>query len=664
VIQLLKKIFQLLNLKQFQGKKNEKDKKQLSKDQPGLEKGSPDIRDHIAPSLAKELAPKELTGFNEKAGDYIVEVGATSELARFFRSFTATMKTSTTYAGMYNQLYQGEFGSGNLDTAVHLRPADENTALRDLARMISGLESDYNMTQNSTQKSKIRDSILDLREQERRLRRSIERMFFVSTQTIVSATTLDELKKFSNSMIKRFAGQGVILRPNDKKQLQALTCMTPFDQEKVFEHSFRNMESSCVADLFPFGQGGISHTDGVILGRDNYKKLVYLDCWHPKLPNAHLVIFGRAGTGKSYTVKILTLRSAFWGIRTGIIDPDPKSEYENLVVALNGSYIKLNSNSDKRINFLDINYAEDNNGRITVELEESINASQAVVFKMIESIEPSLLDGYIKMAIREKLRNLYSKLDITSDPNSLFDTTKNTNSFVLGGRRLKQMPSLSDLYDEMSKDVKLARVADALKYFTQKSGDSTMSIFDCVSNVNIKKDICFAFSVGNLEKAIMKPLGSFIATKWTRENFALQDRFQKKRVIVDEAQELMKTPEMADWTEDSFRQGRKYNVSMCAATQGFEVFMRVPQGLGVLKNATMKLILRQESLDIDAVQGQFNLSEGEANFVLSTPKGTGILKVDNESTILNVLSTKEEDELFTTDPNQLRMLAQKYKKTS
>ena len=130
---------------------------------------------------------------------------------------------------------------------------------------------------------------------------------------------------------------------------------------------------------------------------------------------------------------------------------------------------------------------------------------------------------------------------------------------------------------------------------------------------------------------------------------------------MDESQVPMKTPEMADWMEDSFRQMRKYNCSMVAASQGFEVFMQVPQGLGILKNATIKLILRQEPIDIDAVQGKFNLSEGEASFTMISPKGTGILIVDNESTILNVLATPKEEELFTTDPNQLKEMAERQK---
>lgn len=654
----------ILGLKSLFGKKKKEEEpmeQKPGKDQPAFELGAPTIRDHMAPPMVKELSPTDLT-LEGKAEDYMVEIGATTEFARYLRSFTATMKTSTTYAGMYNQLYHGDFGNGNVDIALHIRPADENRTLHDLARMIAGLESDYVLTNNSTRQAKIRDAIIDLQEQEKRIRRNIERMYYVSTQAVVSATSIEELKRFSNAMVKRFAGQGVVLRPNDRKQLLAITCTTAFDQERVVEESFRHMESSCIADLFPFGQGGISHRDGIVLGYDNYRQLVYLNPWQPGLPNAHMVIFGRSGTGKSFAIKLLTLRSAIMGIRTGIIDPDRKYEYENMVTALGCSYIKLDPDSEQHINMFDVNVAEDENGQLTVELEQSVNAVQAIIFKMLSSIDPRLLDdGPTKILIREYIRELYTRFGITNEPESVLETvsSKKGNRFVLGGKQLKQMPTLSDFHTLIENESRLKRIAAVLKVFTQKGNDPVMSIFDYQTNVDIKNDIVFAFSVGNLEETILKPLGMFIATKWMKDNFAYQNRFQKKRIIVDEAQVPMKTPEMADWMEDSFRQMRRYNCSMVAASQGFEVFMSVPQGLGILKNATIKLILRQEPIDIDAVRGKFNLSEGESFFVLRSPKGTGILMVDNESTILNVLATPQEEELFTTDPNQLKAIAER-----
>lgn len=79
--------------------------------------------------------------------------------------------------------------------------------------------------------------------------------------------------------------------------------------------------------------------------------------------------------------------------------------------------------------------------------------------------------------------------------------------------------------------------------------------------------------------------------------------------------------------------------------------MRKEQGMGILKNAPTKLLLRQEPIDIDSVQGRFALSEGEAKFLLSASDGLGILKVDEESTVVQIQATPQEYWLYTTNPN-------------
>jgi conjugal transfer ATP-binding protein TraC len=632
-----------------------------------LRHGSPSLRDHMAPSLIKELAPGELSGENIKAGDYLVEMGAGTKLVRYFRSFTATMTSATTYAGMLNQLYQADFGDADADIIVHIRPTDSARVLSNLSRLIAGLESDLHTANSTAERERLMDSIMDLREQVRRIRRNIEKMFQVSIQAVVSGNKLEEMDRFSKTLIKRFAGQGVVLRPNDRKQLSALTCATPFDVERVIDHSFRNMESSNIADLFPFGQGGIHHSDGIVIGRDGYNNLVFLDGWHPELLNSHMIIFGRSGAGKSFSIKVITGRSALIGIKTAIIDPDPKQEYLDLVTAFGGSYFSLDAKSKHRINFFDVDIAEDKDGTLLIELEGAINGAQAVILRMVEAIAPQLLeDGLTKILIREKIRDLYNLWDITEDPDSLYETEAAADTpnetFTFGRGKLKKMPTLSDFYSLLQKDVRLEKVAQALKIFTREGNDPTMSIFDCQSTVDIRKDMVFAFSVGNLEKSIMKPLGMFITTEWLIGKFGQQDRLQKKRIIIDESQELLKHPDMADRLEEMFRQMRRYNCSMVAVSQGFEVFMRVPQGLGILKNATIKLLLRQEALDFEDMKDKFDLTDGEMAFLLTTPQGVGLLKIDNLSTVVNIIPTRRELELYNTNPNLIAEMVRKKNK--
>jgi hypothetical protein len=63
--------------------------------------------------------------------------------------------------------------------------------------------------------------------------------------------------------------------------------------------------------------------------------------------------------------------------------------------------------------------------------------------------------------------------------------------------------------------------------------------------------------------------------------------------------------------------------------------------------------MRQEPIDIQAVREKFNLSEGEAGFLLNAQRGWGIVKADNDATIFYGKTTDEEYRWFTSDPNEI-----------
>ncbi|HBT19955.1 MAG TPA: hypothetical protein DEA47_01070 [Peptococcaceae bacterium] len=155
-----------------------------------------------------------------------------------------------------------------------------------------------------------------------------------------------------------------------------------------------------------------------------------------------------------------------------------------------------------------------------------------------------------------------------------------------------------------------------------------------------------------MDEEIMRPIGLFVTTRWAWNKLS-RDRRKKKRIVVDEAQTMMDTHETAKWLEDAFRRSRKRNISMCACTQGFEVFLRVPEGMGILKNSTTKFMMKQEPIDIEAVKEKFALSIGEAEFLLTAPKGYGIVKANDDASVFFAEATEKEYRMFTSDPNDL-----------
>ena len=631
-------------LKFFKRKKgNQLPSRPPGKEQPNILLGAANHKDLIAPSLIKEVQPG-------KDNPYYVEIGSTAEMARYNRSFYAALTGNTTYAGMLNTLYGGDFGEADCDVAIHLTPTDQSRTTWQLEQEIARLEADYADEKNSARRNTIKSQIRDLHRRHASIRQGTEKLYLTSIQVMASATDMEIFKKFCSMLVKKFSNRGVFLRAADTRQLQAMFGMTPLDKGAI-KDTFRDMESSNIADLFPFGLGGLRHKGGIVIGYDNQNSLLFYDCWDRQIGNYNIVVFGRAGFGKSFLVKLITLRSSFIGILTAIIDPE--NEYENLMVGMGCPYIKLSADSKYRINIFDVEAEEDEDGNVTVNVEDAIKAAQAVVFKMIRTYDSSALTGHVKVMIQELIKNLYAEREITENPISLYHSGLEGKVISVAGVK-KEMPTLSDLYVKMAEAPELEQAAFLLKPFTKYGGIASQAIFDCQSNVDIRDVPAFGISVKNMDEDIMRPIGLFVATKWVWEKFGKNWKI-KKRIVTDESQTMMdeNSIETAKWLEDAYRRGRKRNISMCAITQGFEVFLRLPQGMGILKNASTKFLLRQESIDISAVQDRFSLSEGEAEFLLTASKGYGIVKVNNDASIFYGDVTESEYNMFTSDPNDL-----------
>lgn len=638
----------------FWKRKKEQPKEQKTKipgkDQPPYFSGAADPKDFLAPSIVKEVKPGEKCA-EGIVTDYWVEVGGTIENARYFRSFFAPMTVNTTWYGMLSALYVGDFGQGDCDTAIHIRPADTQRVLYEISKKIAGYESDLQSERNSSRIAELKNVLRDLGAQQDRLRVEIERMFFVSIQTMASSKSIEGLKRFCNSLVKRFGMKGIILRGADLRQLEALMSMTPLDKEGIFKDSFRNMETSNVADLFPFGEGTISHKTGIVIAEDLQGKPILYNGREKALGAGHICVVGRTGFGKTFCILMLIARSALIGIRSIVIEPS--KEFKKGILGLGCPYIDFTADSNYRFNIFDVVEYEDENGNPAVNLVETVQAVQAFVFKLIKIMDPSLLNGLIKTKIQDLIWKLYQvDRGIDTNPKNLYEKAQNTDGSFTIKKERKQMPTLSDLHTELEKDPDLANVSTVIKQFTRKGPNPNQAIFDCQSNVDFKTAPIMGISLAGLDKDIMLPLAYFVVQKCAWERFGMADS-NPTYIVMDEVQiPLEADEELGKWVENGNRRGRHLNIWMVTITQGFEVLFRSPYGLGIIKGSPTKIFLRQESEDIDAVQEKHGLTVGESSFLLRSKKGYGILKADTQSAIVHFKATRMELELFSNDPNR------------
>ena len=72
-----------------------------------------------------------------------------------------------------------------------------------------------------------------------------------------------------------------------------------------------------------------------------------------------------------------------------------------------------------------------------------------------------------------------------------------------------------------------------------------------------------------------------------------------------------------------------------------------------MTSSDTKLFLAQDKSEIQYLKEVFKLSEGEANFLITCLKGEGLLKVGQDTAILQIVPTAKEFEFVETNLNNL-----------
>ena len=159
-------------------------------------------------------------------------------------------------------------------------------------------------------------------------------------------------------------------------------------------------------------------------------------------------------------------------------------------------------------------------------------------------------------------------------------------------------------------------------------------------------------------RAFARPLAQQILMSWIWEKFVKKNsedkrKARQKRVIVDEAWMLLPFPEAVDFLNKMARRARKRNVSLAIISQRFQDFYEKPEAQAVLTSSDTKLFLAQDKSEIQQLKEVFKLSEGEASFLVTCSKGEGLLKVGQDTAVIQITPTRKEFEFVETNMNKL-----------
>src|SRR5438445_11958213 len=105
------------------------------------------------------------------------------------------------------------------------------------------------------------------------------------------------------------------------------------------------------------------------------------------------------------------------------------------------------------------------------------------------------------------------------------------------------------------------------------------------------------------------------------------------------------------------RRARKYYLGLVTITQQVADLADEGHGETILSNAAQVLLLKQKADTIDAATARFRLTSDERQLLLGADKGEGLLIVRGNRIPLQVVASKAEYRLATTNPRDLDELA-------
>jgi type IV secretory pathway VirB4 component len=449
--------------------------------------------------------------------------------------------------------------------------------------------------------------------------------------------SLDELG-FVQHKVETILGQQLVLsKVASSQQEQGLNSTVPQMSDQL--QIRRNMNTGAISTSFPFTSADLTQEKGVLYGINMHNNgLVIFDRF--SLENANMVVFAKSGAGKSFTVKLEALRTMMMGSDVIIIDPE--NEYQRLADSVGGSYIRLSLNSETRINPFDLPRVVDSedaddalranlvtlHGLLRLMLGGAQMAASGAMMPALSPAEEADLD--------QALIDTYARAGITSDP-----LTHNSLA-----------PTIGDLYETL---LHMGGSGPQLAQRLRKYTTGTFAgIFSQQSNIDINNTMV-VFNIRDLEDEL-RPVAMYIVLShiWNKTRTE-----QKKRMlIVDEAWQLMKYDDSANFLFSLAKRARKYYLGLTTVTQDVEDFMSSKMGRAIVANSSMQLLLKQSSSAVDVLSDVFKLTEEEKKRLANFPVGQGLFFAGQNHVHLQIIGSPTEQALITTNPQQLQAMQQ------
>ena len=614
-------------------------------------------------SIKELIAPSGIDASN------IDHLEIISNVKRYARSFYVSSLPRTC---IFPELFRSLYMFGDINTSIYIKPLDEATTQNELNKTITELETERIVASdkgNINRESIVAQKRFETEQLRDEIASGFNKLYEASIVSTLFAYSQTDLERLSKMLTAEMSKSLIGIRSAWAIQEDGFKSALPLMEDKIRKKHIFDRPS--MGTIFPFTTSNIGHDTGVPIGINRQTGVpILFDNFHSSLTNYNMVIFAKSGAGKSVTMKTLISRSSvLMGIESLALDAE--GEYSIVAEALGGINVVISPTSKTIINLFDIE-VERTKDEITGREREVLNVeskvedvTQALMTMAKGSTRTDNVNELTKQIIAEAVSQEYAAKGITANPTSLYENVNSSNVFE---KRKKEMPTIGSWYKRIRQSAQSNTNKDyefqysyLLKVMKQyvREYNGQMAYFDGQSTFDLMEGApLINIDISQLEERFARPLAQQILMSWIWEKFVKKNsedrkKARQKRVIVDEAWMLLPFPEAVDFLNKMARRARKRNVSLAIISQRFQDFYEKPEAQAVLTSSDTKLFLAQDKSEIAQLKEVFKLSEGEASFLVTCTKGEGLLKVGQDTAVIQITPTKKEFEFVETNVNKL-----------
>ncbi len=383
----------------------------------------------------------------------------------------------------------------------------------------------------------------------------------------------------------------------------------------------RKMKTNNLADFLPVYGPREGDLIPAVLFRNRMGGLVKFNPFDPNLPNYNALVTGSSGAGKSFLNNCILLQELQQNLRVFIIDIG--GSYKKLTETLGGQYLEMNLSNGYKINPFDVPNPK------AEPSTQKLKSLLASIECMVSDDDGVKLPKIERVLLEKALLDLYEKF-----------------------RQKAKVPTLSALRDFLaaSNEPSLKRISTMLYSWT---GDRPYGkLLDGEGSLRTDARICTFDLKGLSSYPDLQSVMTLMLTEFILTQVEL-DRTSNKRIILDEAWELLKSPAAASFMEYCARTLRKTGSGITFITQGLEEIVASPIGSAILNNTATKFVMLQRG-DAKVLANTLKLNPQELALIhsLEQRKGKfseGFMIEGNHRQVIRIFPTPLEYWMATSD---------------